>query len=59
VAQALLAAGAVDELQLVVAPAIGGTGRRLLDGVPATSFELIGSAVSPGGALLLGYRVVR
>ena len=33
VAQALLAAGLVDELRLVFAPTIVGSGRRLLDGV--------------------------
>jgi RibD C-terminal domain len=35
VAQALLAAGVVDELRLVIAPTIAGSGRRLLDGLPA------------------------
>src|SRR5262249_53922264 len=35
VAQALVAAGVVDELKLVIAPTIAGNGRRLLDGVPA------------------------
>src|SRR3984893_16777430 len=34
VAQALLAAGVVDELRLVVAPRIAGRGRRLLHGLP-------------------------
>jgi dihydrofolate reductase len=34
VAQALLAAGVVDELKLVVGPMIVGHGRRLLDGLP-------------------------
>ena len=34
VAQALLAADVVDELRLVIFPAIAGNGRRLLDGVP-------------------------
>src|SRR5918997_1290279 len=40
VARALLAAGVVDELRLVIAPTIAGSGRRLLDGLPA---------VRPGG----------
>jgi len=58
VAQSLFAAGLVDELQLVVAPGIAARGRRLLDGLPAVRFELIESATSPSGALLLGYRVL-
>ena len=57
VAQALLAAGVVDELRLVVAPNVAGQGRRLLDGLPATRFETIGSTTSPTGSLLLRYRV--
>ena len=36
VAQALLAAGVVDELRLVIAPTIAGRGRRLFDGVPGS-----------------------
>jgi dihydrofolate reductase len=57
VAQALLAAGVVDELRLVVAPAIAGTGRRLLDGAPTTRLESVRSATSPTGYLLVDYRV--
>jgi dihydrofolate reductase len=58
VAQALLAAGVVDELRLVVAPRIAGSGRRLLDGLPRIQLESIQSEISPAGYLLLGYRVV-
>jgi dihydrofolate reductase len=58
VAQALLAAGVVDELAVVIAPAIAGGGRRLLDGVPALRLESIRSATSPTGSLLASYRVV-
>ena len=43
VAQALLAAGVVDELRLVIAPTIAGRGRRLLDGLPAIRLESIRS----------------
>jgi dihydrofolate reductase len=57
VAQALLAAGVVDELKVVVAPSIQGTGRRLLDGLPAIRLELVESTTSPTGYLLLDYRV--
>ena len=58
VAQALLAAGVVDELRLVVAPRISGSGRRLLDGLPSIQLESIQSEISPAGYLLLGYRVI-
>jgi len=58
VVQTLLTAGVVDEIRLVIAPRIAGDGRRLLDGVPATNLELIGSETSPTGSLLVAYRVV-
>ena len=58
VAQALLAAGLVDELRLVIAPAIAGSGRRLLDGLPASRLESIRSTTSPAGYLLADYRVI-
>ena len=59
VAQALLAAGVVDELRLVIAPRIAGHGRRLLDGLPSMQFEPMRSEISPTGYLLVDYRVVR
>jgi dihydrofolate reductase len=58
VAQALLAARVVDELRLVIAPTIAGSGRRLLDGLPATRLESIRSTTSPTGYLLVDYRVI-
>ena len=58
VAQALLAAGVVDELRLVIAPAVAGSGRRLLDGLPAIRLESIRSTTSPTGSLLVDYRVI-
>ncbi len=58
VAQALLAADVVDELRLVIAPTIAGSGRRLLDGLPAIRLESIRSTTSPTGSLLLDYRVL-
>jgi len=57
VAQALLAGGVVDELKLVIAPTIAGSGRKLLDGLPAIRLESIKSATSPAGYLLVDYRV--
>jgi dihydrofolate reductase len=59
VAQALLAADVVDELRVVIAPRIVGTGRRLLDGVPSTRLEPVQSTTSPTGHLLVDYRVSR
>ena len=59
VAQALLAADVVDELRLVIAPRIAGSGRRLLDGLPSIRLEAIRSTLSPTGYLLADYRVVR
>jgi dihydrofolate reductase len=57
VAQALLAGGVVDELRLVVAPAIAGSGRRLLDGLPSIRLEPVRSTTSPAGCLVVDYRV--
>jgi phosphohistidine swiveling domain-containing protein/dihydrofolate reductase len=56
VAQALLAAGLVDELRLVVAPSTKDGGKRLLEGLPRLRWELAHSQVSPKGYLLLDYR---
>jgi dihydrofolate reductase len=58
VAQALLAGGVVDELRLVIAPSIAGSGRRLLDGVQSMQLESIRSEISPTGYLLVDYRIV-
>ncbi|HXR22093.1 MAG TPA: dihydrofolate reductase family protein [Acidimicrobiales bacterium] len=59
VAQALLVADAIDEVRLVVAPAIVGHGRRLLDGLPPIRLESLRSATSPRGYLLADYRISR
>jgi dihydrofolate reductase len=58
VAQALLAAGLVDELRVVVGPSIHSVGRRLLEGLPLTHLELTKGEISPTGYLILNYRVV-
>jgi dihydrofolate reductase len=58
VAQALLAEDVVDELRLVIAPKIAGTGRKLFDGLPSLRLESIRSATSPTGHLLVDYRVI-
>ncbi len=57
-AQALLAAGVVDDLRLVIAPRVVGSGRRLLDGVPSTQFESVRADRTPSGHVLADYRVV-
>jgi dihydrofolate reductase len=59
VAQALLAAGVVDEITLAIAPTIAGRGRRLLDGLPPIQLESIRSEISPAGYLIVDYRVLR
>lgn len=58
IVQALLAAGVVDELRLVIAPTIAGSGRRLLDGLPVIRLESIRSTISPTGSLLVDYGVI-
>jgi dihydrofolate reductase len=47
VARTLLAAGVVDEVRLVIAPTIAGSGRRLLDDLPANRLEVIRSTPRP------------
>jgi dihydrofolate reductase len=57
-AQSMLRAQLVDELQLVVAPAIGFGGRRLFDSSEvATRLELLSTRRTPSGSLLLAYRL--
>lgn len=59
VTRMLLAAALVDELRLVIAPTIVGTGQRLFDGLPPTQLETIRKTASPSGHLLVNYRVSR
>jgi dihydrofolate reductase len=59
VARTLLAADVVDELRLVIAPTVAGSGRRLLDGLPPLRLETIRGTTSPSGHLLVTYRVLR
>jgi dihydrofolate reductase len=59
-AQSLLAANLVDELQLVVGPVVGCPGRRLFpDTFDHRRLELLGAVPTPAGNLLLTYRVPR
>jgi dihydrofolate reductase len=54
-ARAMLRQNLVDELRLVVAPALAATGRRLFDGLEPRRFRLTRSVASPAGYLLLDY----
>jgi dihydrofolate reductase len=56
-AQSLLTAGLVDELQLVIAPAVHAQGRRLFDGVGPLRLSTTSSVTSPTGSLLVGYKI--
>ncbi|HTX45194.1 MAG TPA: dihydrofolate reductase family protein [Solirubrobacteraceae bacterium] len=55
--QSLLTAGLVDELRLVIAPAVHVHGRKLFDGESPLRLSLTNSVISPGGFLLLDYRL--
>lgn len=55
--QSLLEAGLVDELRLVVAPALQMRGRRLFDGVSPRRLTLTRSVATPTGHLLLDFQV--
>ena len=55
-ASSLLKARLVDELRLVVAPAIAGHGRHLFGDDDLQKLEMIDVDRSPSGALLLHYR---
>ena len=55
--QSLFSEGLVDELRLVVAPALQASGRRLFEGGKPQRLALTRQAVSPTGHLLLDFRV--
>jgi dihydrofolate reductase len=57
--QALLEGGLVDELSLVVAPALQGHGRKLFKERLSGTLTLTRHVVSPSGYLLLDYQVER
>lgn len=57
-AQSLLAAGLVDELQLAVGPVLDPTGRRLFEGLDELRrLELLSATPTPGGTVWVIYRV--
>jgi dihydrofolate reductase len=55
--QSLLAASLVDELRLVIAPAVQVQGRRLFESGSPRRLSLTRSVTSPTGSLLLDYRL--
>jgi dihydrofolate reductase len=57
--QALLEGGVVDELSLVIAPALQGHGRKLFKEGLSSRLKLTRHVVSPSGHLLLDYHVDR
>ena len=57
-ARSLLHLRLVDELRLVVAPAVVGRGRRVFDCDTVQPLELLDVQRSPRGTLFLGYRCV-
>jgi dihydrofolate reductase len=55
----LFEAGLVDELRLVVAPAVAGRGRRLFgDGHDVRKLQLLRGTSTASGALIVDYRVL-
>ena len=57
--RSLVGAGLVDELRLVVAPALAGRGRRLFTGPHEMQrLELLHASGTSSGSLLVGYRVL-
>ena len=57
VTQSLLEASLVDELRLVIAPAVNMHGRKLFDRGSASRLSLTRSITSPAGYLLVDYQV--
>lgn len=57
--QGLLEVGLVDELRLVIAPAVQQHGRKLFDRFPQGRLTLTSSLVSPSGYLLVDYAFTR
>lgn len=56
--QSLLVAGLVDELRLVIAPALHGKGRRLFEGM-SQRLTLTRNVSSTSGSLLLDFQVTK
>jgi dihydrofolate reductase len=57
-AQALLGAGLVDELQLAIGPVLDPMGRRLFEGLEnMRRLELLSATPTPSGSVWLVYRI--
>ena len=57
-AQSLLTAGLVDELQLAIGPVLDPTGRRLFDGLDhMRQLELLSATPTPSGGVWVTYRL--
>jgi dihydrofolate reductase len=56
--QSLLAAGLVDQVRLLVAPRVVGSGRRLFENNVVHTLDLVQSIGSPSGSLLVHYNLV-
>ncbi len=56
--QSMLARGLVDELRLVIAPAVVLHGRKLFEGTTPRRFEVVRNATSPTGYLIVHLRVL-
>jgi dihydrofolate reductase len=57
-AQSLLAAGLIDEIRLVIAPVVVGTGRRLFpDGGAPAGLRLVRNETTPGGLAVHVYEL--
>lgn len=56
-AQSLLREGLVDELRLLIGPAIGCTGRRLFEGLDLRRLELVSAVTTPSSTLCVVYKV--
>ncbi len=57
VAHYLLRTRLIDELRLVIAPALAGSGRKLFENTSAYRLELTHSLTSPTGSLLVDFHV--
>jgi dihydrofolate reductase len=53
----LLEHGVVDELMLITYPVLIGTGKRLVDGAPARTLELVTTKALPSGIVFNRYKV--
>lgn len=56
--KSLLAAGALDELSLIIDPLIVGDGTRLFDGLGAVELRTLEMHTGPGGAISARYAIV-